>query len=487
MNNIDVDCEGNVYANLNIASNYVYLSSSNNSNLTQLTGSGDAHYATFIAKWNNNLEYRDATILNTTNTIAHVRSLGLSTLKNKEHHSKTDVIIDAVSSGSITLYGKCGTIVFSVPGGFVARYDDKLNLINAAQIIGSLFNPQFVETYCEEKLIFDVGNFLGTITILSANPNCNSKQYSFTNTLTTVSNGYITKYNEDLRLCRAVQFGGSSLSFLYIHDSTVDSNGNIYCAGSFTGAVQFGTKSYSSGSSGSSFIAKYSKDLKFCKVALISYYSSGNIFGMEANGDDIYVTGNFTGTAVFDGCTTLTSSSQTGFLAKYSQKKLKLKFASLFGSGAMLTANDIAVDSSSNVYIVGDFTSATATFGCITISGVAGTDVAFVAKAVGGKPKLRARLCCNGIYGKKIRNPFTNFELVKVRVEKGDGKKMIPSLDYFTTESCPRVLRASSDTCGCANCCGGKGQCGKRECAEYVGTAAGKNCLLKCIAYTQSC
>ena len=57
---------------------------------------------------------------------------------------------------------------------------------------------------------------------------------------------------------------------------------------------------------------------------------------------------------------------------------------------------------------------------------------------------------------------------------------MIPSLNYFAKDSAPNVLRASADTCACANCC--QNQCGKRECAQYVGTAAGKNCILVCNA-----
>ena len=121
-----------------------------------------------------------------------------------------------------------------------------------------------------------------------------------------------------------------------------------------------------------------------------------------------------------------------------------------------------------------NFNGATATFGCVTVTGVAGYEVAFIAKAVGEKPKLSARLCCNGIYGKKIRNPFSNFDLMKVKV--GKEKKLIPSLNYFAKDSAPNVLRASADTCACANCC--QNQCGKRECAQYVGTAAGKNCIL---------
>jgi hypothetical protein len=317
---------------------------------------------------------------------------------------------------------------------------------------------------------------LGTITILSATPNCNSKQYTFTNTVTldSAANGYLVKYNENLRLCRAVQFGGTTVTLLNVNDADVDEQGNVYFVGSFDGTAQFGTKSYAGPSL---FLAKYSKDLKFCKIALISNPEVGTVNAVSVKGDDVYVTGDFTGTLVFNGKTTITSPLlQSGFFAKYSQKKLKLKFVSTFHAGISMSPSDINVDSSDNAYIVGFFEGLTATFGCVTLTGSTTYQTAFAVKAVGEKPKLRARLCCNGIQGKKIRNPFSNFEVMKVKVEK--HKKLIPSLNYYATYSDPKIIRASSDTCSCAHCC--KNQCGKKECAQYVGTAAGRNCILVC-------
>ena len=104
-------------------------------------------------------------------------------------------------------------------------------------------------------------------------------------------------------------------------------------------------------------------------------------------------------------------------------------------------------------------------------------------KCIGKEPRLKARLCCNGNQGKKIRNPFSNFEFAKVKVGKGENDKLIPGIDYFEQDEGDgkMKIRASDDACACSKCCRDV-KCGEMKCTKYVGTAVGTNCLLVCSA-----
>jgi hypothetical protein len=87
---------------------------------------------------------------------------------------------------------------------------------------------------------------------------------------------------------------------------------------------------------------------------------------------DLYVTGYFTGTATF-GATTLSASTQSTYVAKVDPNGNFL-WADLLGGSASGAPDGIALDGGGNVYVTGNF-GGTAAFGGTTLTSAGQVDV----------------------------------------------------------------------------------------------------------------
>ncbi len=164
----------------------------------------------------------------------------------------------------------------------------------------------------------------------------------------------------------AVGFGAPSLSAGAI---AVDSSGNSFVAGFFSGSVnlnpgQGGTTLTATGNR-DAYLAEYSKtgSLLWAKDIPSSDGGSTQVGGiaLDASGN-IFLTGSFSGTTSFDAgrSAALTSGSggTDGFLAKYDSAGNYLWAESLSGEGVD-QGNALAVDGRGNAVVVGSYTGAT--------------------------------------------------------------------------------------------------------------------------------
>ena len=157
-----------------------------------------------------------------------------------------------------------------------------------------------------------------------------------------------------------------------------DSDGNSYVTGSFQSTVTFGNTSLTSSGNDDIFIAKLSSDgvWQWAVKAGGTNDDIGNEIAVDSSGN-AYVTGQFTGTATF-GSTSLTNSGGwTLFIAKLSNSGSWQWVVKAAGSQASI-GSGIAVDSSSNVYVTGIF-QGTTTFGSTSLSSSGSNDI-FIAK-----------------------------------------------------------------------------------------------------------
>ncbi|MCB5253413.1 MAG: SBBP repeat-containing protein [Candidatus Cloacimonadaceae bacterium] len=174
----------------------------------------------------------------------------------------------------------------------------------------------------------------------------------------------------------ANQAGG--ISYDYGQSIATDSNGNSYVTGSFEGTAVFGSTTLASSGQSDIFVAKMDSNGNWlwAKKAGGSSYDYGYGIAVDSSGNS-YVTGNFSDSAVF-GSTTLTSSGDYDiFVAKIDSNGIWL-WAQKAGGSNYDYGYGIAVDSSGNSYVTGSFQS-TATFGSTTINSSGNTDI-FVAK-----------------------------------------------------------------------------------------------------------
>ncbi|MEP7218573.1 MAG: SBBP repeat-containing protein, partial [Bacteroidota bacterium] len=147
-----------------------------------------------------------------------------------------------------------------------------------------------------------------------------------------------------------------------------DAAGNIFLAGGFSQTVFIGSNSRALTSLGGKdiFIAKFNPGGTLLWAKRAGGSESDYATGIAADSaGNCFITGSFTGSAIFD--TTELSSRGQGdiFIAKYAPTG-GLLWAAANGGGDDDVARGISTDGNGNAYIAGDF-SGTAVFGASTI------------------------------------------------------------------------------------------------------------------------
>lgn len=187
--------------------------------------------------------------------------------------------------------------------------------------------------------------------------------------------GFIAKYSNSGTLQWVKQAGNSS-GATYGSSIKVGSDGYIYYTGAFLGSTRFGdyTYLYSSGSY-DGFVAKYNYNGGLQWARQIGGTGSDYSWSLALDAtDNVYITGHITGTANF-GSTSITSAGDKDiFIAKYNSGGT-LQWAQRAGGTGADDGKGIAINSSSgDIYVAGEF-SGTASFGTINVTSAGYSDV----------------------------------------------------------------------------------------------------------------
>jgi hypothetical protein len=143
----------------------------------------------------------------------------------------------------------------------------------------------------------------------------------------------------------------------------VDSSGNAYVTGYFSGTADFdpgaGEDSRDSSGSADIFLSGIDSDGNYIWANTWGGIDADQGYGVAVYGTgDVYVTGSFSGTADFDPGTIVDSRDSNGstdvFLSKFDSSGNYL-FADTWGGSAADQGNGVAVDTSGNVFVTGGF------------------------------------------------------------------------------------------------------------------------------------
>ena len=158
----------------------------------------------------------------------------------------------------------------------------------------------------------------------------------------------------------------------------VDINGNIYVSGNFNGTATFGGIVLTSYGNEDIFVAKYDTNgnVIWAKNAGGLNSDRGRRIEVDSSGN-CYVTGHFTGTANF-GSIVLTSNGDADFfIAKYDANGNAIWVRNGGGSG-FDAGYENSIDGSGNIYVTGFFRGV-ATFGSTILTSYGDRDI-FIAK-----------------------------------------------------------------------------------------------------------
>lgn len=197
---------------------------------------------------------------------------------------------------------------------------------------------------------------------------------------TLTSNGaadiLIAKYNNNGDVVWATKAGGSAAD--KGNSIAIDAAGNSYLAGSFQGAATFGSTVLSSQGSLDAFVAKLNPDGSFAWAQQAGGTGADEGTGavVDASGN-VYITGNFAGTLALGSTRLASSGGQDIFLAAYSNSG-SLTWAQKAGGAGADKVTSLALDAGNNLYLGGNY-NGTAQFGTQSLSSAGGQDI-FLAK-----------------------------------------------------------------------------------------------------------
>jgi hypothetical protein len=159
----------------------------------------------------------------------------------------------------------------------------------------------------------------------------------------------------------------------------VDPLGNVFLAGRFSGSATF-KSTMTTDSTPDGFVAKLGRGADWLMNHQITAAGTIRVNGIAYDAErNVYVAGEFSGTATF-GTTNLTATGQTDlFVAKLNPEGTDWLWARKGGSAQMDAAHALAVGPDGSVYIAGSFSGTDIAFGTNILSS-SGTQDIFVGR-----------------------------------------------------------------------------------------------------------
>ncbi|WP_394991109.1 SBBP repeat-containing protein [Emticicia sp.] len=181
---------------------------------------------------------------------------------------------------------------------------------------------------------------------------------------------WIEKYNSIGDLIWSNRNSDCNYNFGY--DIFLDTNNNVYLAGTISGSLTFGSTTINSTVNNETFVAKFSNSGSFMWVKTMRY---SNVI-ISNNGDCVFA-GYFSGSTSIETNNFNSFGNEDILIGKYDTNGSLIWVKQAGGSG-IDKANDLKVDASGNVYVTGSF-STSSNFSGNTINSI-GLEDFFVVK-----------------------------------------------------------------------------------------------------------
>jgi hypothetical protein len=179
-----------------------------------------------------------------------------------------------------------------------------------------------------------------------------------------VAGSQIAKYRTDGHLLWSLALGTSAGAW----GVSVDSSGDPYVSGSFSGTLALGSVTLTSAGGNDAFVAKLDPSGNVLWARSFGGPGDDDGYGiaLDATGA-AYVAGRFSNSVAFDSSHTLTSAGDTDAFVLKLDSSGNVVYATQAGGIGHDTGIDVAVDGSGQAYVTGYF-SGTASFGSINLT-----------------------------------------------------------------------------------------------------------------------
>ncbi|MBA4851473.1 SBBP repeat-containing protein [Emticicia sp. BO119] len=184
---------------------------------------------------------------------------------------------------------------------------------------------------------------------------------------------FFTKYDNNGNF-QWVQTAGAS-DYDIGQNLAIDGDGNIYITGTFFGTITFGTTSIASQGGRDFFITKYDGNGNIIWVKSAGGTSTEGSVGIAVDDTGVYITGHYSSTVSFSSKIITPESYEYDILiAKYNKSTGNFIWVQTAGGTERDEGTDIAVDTTGNVYVVGNYRG-TAKFGQTSKTAQADKDI----------------------------------------------------------------------------------------------------------------
>lgn len=273
---------------------------------------------------------------------------------------------DSITFGAFTIVNAGGQALSGSNGidYYLVKYDGMGNVL-WAKGAGGLYDDygQSVATDAAGN-VFVIGFFSSDTINFGTNSLVNI------GVLPNVPDIFIVKYDATGNVVWAKKTGGIFGDRGY--GIAADASGNVFVTGSYDSQITFGSTVLNSGGSyNCMFIVKYDTGGNVLWANSANSNSSSNSFGFCTSADaagNVYVAGSCANGPVNFGTTTITNSgSDDVFIAKYDSSGV-LQWVKKAGNVGNESAKGIKADATGNVYLTGQFRSASLAFGNDTLT-----------------------------------------------------------------------------------------------------------------------
>lgn len=307
-----------------ITGNYTGVAKFNNINITSV-GVQDV----FLAKYDSS------------GTLLWLKSAGgtNSDFSRSVSLNGSDVYITGSFSGTTT-FNSTSIVSLGASDVFLAKYNSIGNLL-WVKSAGGISTDDAFGVSVNSTGIYVTGIFKGTATFNTTNITASGMEDIF-----------LAKYNSSGILQWVRRAGGTKWDNPY----GIAVNGTeLYIVGSFVGTATFGSSSITSASSGSRdlFVAKYNSSGTFQWVRRAGNIADEVASGIAVNNTDVYITGFFGDTCLFDTSVIVSAGFEDIFLAKYNSSG-DFQWVGRAGGNGDDRASGITINND-KVYITGYF------------------------------------------------------------------------------------------------------------------------------------
>ncbi len=275
-------------------------------------------------------------------------------------------------SGTAT-FGSTSLVSGGGTDGCLSKIDEDGNYIWSIKVGTGTGNEKALAVVCDPggSEIYVTGTFYGTST------------FGTSTVLTSFGDKdiFIAKYNASGTLQWAVKAGGPYLDEvgdLAWAPMTGGGRGSyVYITGTFNVSATFGSTNLTAVNFHDIYTASYSDagTLQWVNQATASSVVSNGIATDASN--NVYITGGYYGTGTFGSVTLASGTSQEQFLVKYNSSG-----AAQWGRKGSGMSNEegiaLCTDGAGNVYVTGNYTSSSTTFGSYSVTNSGSTDISLV-------------------------------------------------------------------------------------------------------------